>query len=74
MDAEPKAARIMAAEIPFAFRRMVRSYMPFFSSAQCFFVGANFYYDDGLSPVIGPINDNPVIIDMNFSMSGFVVT
>lgn len=74
MDAEPTAVRVMAAEIPFAFRRMGRSSIPLFSSAQCSFVGANFYYDEGLSTLISPVNDNPVILDMNFPMSGFVVT
>ena len=37
-------------------------------------MGSNFGYDDSSSAVISPVNDNPMILDMDFPMAGFVVT
>jgi hypothetical protein len=37
-------------------------------------MGSNFNYDDSSSAVISPINDNPMILDMDFPMANFVMT
>jgi hypothetical protein len=33
-----------------------------------------FNYDDSTSAVIRPVNDNPMILDMDFQMANFVLT
>ena len=37
-------------------------------------MGANFDYDYSSNVVIRPVNDNPVILDMDFPMASFIVT
>jgi hypothetical protein len=35
---------------------------------------SDFNYDDSTSAVIRPVNDNPMILDMDFPMASFVLT